>query len=164
VRAEPSPPAASFSPAAVAAVPAPPSAPVSRRRRRAESLRRKASAPAAFEAEIGYALSELRQMDGFLAAAVVEATTGRVRHAESLQADHARVAELVGQELLRALAETNGGELPEDTLFTLGRWYVLVRSLQPGQGSVACVVLDRRRGNVGLGRALLGRAIHDLGS
>ena len=95
-------------------------------------------------------------MDGFLAAALVDAETGMVLGTEGNTALNMDVAAAANTEVVRAkrkaIAALALDDSIEDILITLGKQYHLIRPMKERPMVFFYVALDRAKANLGLAR------------
>ena len=108
-------------------------------------------------ADINGTLSALTEVDGFIGACIVDATSGMMIGAEG--ADHLEVAAAGNTEVVRAKQKTMQAlglnDTIEDILITLGKQYHLIRPLASKDGLFIYLQLDRAKANLAMARIKL---------
>ena len=101
-------------------------------------------------------LDELGDIDGFVASALVDSTSGLALATLGGGVIDLDLAAAGNTEVLRAKIKTANSlglnDLPEDILITLGRQYHLLRPLDRNRDLFLYVVLDRSKANLAMAR------------
>jgi len=102
-----------------------------------------------------WVLEEARKIDGALAAAVVDATSGVVLG--QVGEESPKLAKDVVLAALRGIRASQPEDRLEDIMLTLGRQYHVIRFLDSGHELFVHLVIDRERGSLGLARQQLAK-------
>ena len=117
-------------------------------------------------ANLKESLNTISELDGFIAACVVDSASGMMLGAKGETAINLEVAAAGTTKVVRAKHETMAAlglkDLVEDILITLGTQYHLIRLLANKNGLFAYLVLDKKRGNLAMARYALGKAEKQL--
>ncbi len=107
-------------------------------------------------------LAKLTTIDGFVAAAVVDADSGMVLGTESRSTLNLDVASAGNTEVVRAKRKTMGAlklkDDIQDILVTLGKQYHLMRPMKERPNVFFYLVLDRAQSNLAMARMTLADA------
>ena len=111
-------------------------------------------------------LAKLTEIDGFLAASIVDSNSGMMLGSEGGGSINLEVAAAGNTEVVRAKRKTiknlNLKDTIEDILITLGHQYHLIRPLISNDALFIYLVLDKGRSNLALARHHLSNAEKDL--
>ena len=103
-------------------------------------------------------ISELLNVDGALAAAVVDYSSGMLLAGGGTSSIDLEIAAAGNTEVMRAKMKTMGMLGLNDILITLGEQYHLLRPLQKHDGLFLYHVLDKSKSNLALARRALREA------
>ena len=111
-------------------------------------------------------ISELLSVDGALAAAVVDYSSGMLLAGDGSSNVDLEIAAAGNTEVMRAKMKTMGmlglNDIIDDILITLGEQYHLLRPLQKHDGLFLYHVLDKSKSNLALARRALREAEKNL--
>ena len=119
-------------------------------------------------AEMDVALKDALQIDGAIAAAIVDQSSGMALGTAGGGKDlDLEVAAAGNTEVVRAkmrvMSSLNLNDNIEDVLITLEKQYHVIRPLKKGSSSLFLyIVIDRKRGNLGLARHQLSKVENEL--
>lgn len=106
-------------------------------------------------ASINVSLGELMNIDGALAVAVVDASSGMMLGSAGGGMD-IEIAAAGNTEVVRATMKTlkalGNNEVIEDTLITLGKAYHIIRPMAAKEGIFLYAVLDKSKSNLAMAR------------
>ena len=104
-------------------------------------------------------LSPLSEMDGYMASALVDSSSGMVMGTHGNAPFPLDVAAAGNTEVVRAKRKTMSNlNLPdkiEDILITLGKQYHIIRPLETNDAVFMYVVLDREKSNLAMARHVI---------
>jgi predicted regulator of Ras-like GTPase activity (Roadblock/LC7/MglB family) len=141
---------------------APESEPIVFRRHAPPSVPPETTNPRFKMAKLDSAMKEMRDVDGYIAAGIVDTDSGMALASESsggfdIEAACAANTDVVRAKLKAMKALGLGEEAIEDILITLGSQYHLIRPLK-NRPSVFCyLAVDRARANLAMSRLTLGQ-------
>ena len=114
-------------------------------------------------ARLDEAMKGMREVDGYVAAGIVDADSGMALASETadkgfnIEAACAANTEVVRAKLKAMHALGLGEEAIEDILITLGSQYHLIRPLKSRPSVFCYLAVDRSRANLAMSRMTLGR-------
>lgn len=118
-----------------------------------------AGPPSGLVRQDGAALQTLRQVDGFVGAAMVNVDTGKIVQELGAEGETMELIAATQASIIRAnrkvMHRLSASDDVEDLLLTLGRQYHLVRPLRPGAALFLYLVLTRQTASLGYARLAL---------
>jgi hypothetical protein len=120
----------------------------------------------ALVANVKETLNRIMQLDGAVAAAVVDSNSGMMLGSDGGGPVNLEVAAAGNTEVVRAKRKTmkalNLRDAIEDILITLGHQYHIIRPLSSNDALFVYLVLDRTKGNLAMARLQLAALEKDL--